>query len=217
MKPNKYFPILIDLSKFRILIIGGGKVAERKVKSLLKFNAVITVLSPDICSEINQLHENGSLKVLFKNYEKEDLNDFDLVFSTIDNPEISSQIAAATKEKFKLLNCADQPDFCDFILPANIIRDNLTVSISSQGSAPYYVKYLKEKLELILSPLTGNILLMAAKFRNEIIKNHKNIDENRKRKLFQDFLKIPWENVLKDSGDEEAELLINNIFKENNG
>jgi len=73
-KTTNYYPILLNLQKFSCLVIGGGKVALRKVVSLQRFNAKVTVLSPKICTPLRDLHNEKKIKIIQKTYSKEYLD-----------------------------------------------------------------------------------------------------------------------------------------------
>ncbi|MBM2815250.1 MAG: uroporphyrinogen-III C-methyltransferase / precorrin-2 dehydrogenase [Ignavibacteria bacterium] len=213
---NKYFPLLIDLSKYKILLIGGGSVAARKVKSLLLFNGNITVLAINVCEKINKLGEENLIKIIIKNFEKDDINDYDIIFSTIDDIDTSRIISESASEKKKLLNSADIPELCDFILPANIIRGPLTFSIASQGTAPFYVKFLKDKFSEQIPAKFEKIANLAAGFRQKVLELS-NISEQDKKAYYDKFLKVKWEDIPDETFDLESERIINSIIKGTDG
>jgi precorrin-2 dehydrogenase/sirohydrochlorin ferrochelatase len=128
---GSYFPILIDLSKFKSLVIGGGKIATRKVYNLLDFNTLVTVIAPDITDDLIQLKENGNIIWEERKYKAGDIKDFDLVFCATGDTAVDNLVFEECKEQGVLLNVADVPALCNFIMPSTIKRGDLTISVVS--------------------------------------------------------------------------------------
>ena len=99
-----FYPILINLNRFDCIVVGGGKVAYRKVLSLLNFNARITVLSSKICKPLIELSEQKRISVIKKNYSKEFIKDFKIVFCATDNPEVNKEVRRDCTKEGILLN-----------------------------------------------------------------------------------------------------------------
>ena len=209
-----FYPICINLQKFPCLVVGGGKVALRKVLSLQEFNANITVISPNICKPLIILSKEGKIKVIKKSYSKEFIKDYKIVFSATNNPEINKSVYTDCASEDILLNVVDDPSLCDFILPANLKRGNLTISISSQGKAPFYVKEIKKKLSHIISPHYAEITDLAGDFRKRLINNFKINSPKIKEKAFNKFLSIDWEKILHKQGKEYSRRHLLKILKE---
>ena len=96
MNENKnaiYFPLLLNIKNYQCLVVGGGKVALRKVNSLLDFQAKVTVISPKICEPLLELYKKRKIKVIQKVYAKEYLKNFKVVFCATDNPKINKMCA----------------------------------------------------------------------------------------------------------------------------
>lgn len=216
-KSNRlFFPVLVNLNKYRCLVIGGGEVACRKVLSLLEFNANITVLSPRFCKPLVDLSKQNKIKIIPKAYSKEYLKNFGIVFCATDNETINKTVYQDCDKENILINTADNPALCDFILPANIKRGNLTISVSSQGTAPFYTKAIKEKIENLFTPVYTDIIKLAGEFRSQLLKNAELRKTKNKAKLFNRFISINWENTLKENGKKSSRFYILKIFKELN-
>jgi precorrin-2 dehydrogenase len=209
-----FYPILINLQKFNCLVVGGGKVAYRKVVSLLEFRADITVISPKICKPLFDLSSRAKIKIIKKVYSKDALDNFGIIFCATDNPEISTAVYNDCKTKGKLLNVADIPSLCDFILPANILRGDLTISVSSQGRAPFYTKEIKRKLEKLIPPAYKDIIEFAADFRKRVLKKIKSEPAGIKANIFRKFTTVDWEKSLKEGGKKASQTQLQNILTE---
>lgn len=213
---SNFYPILVNLERFPCLIIGGGKVAYRKVLSLQEFNAKITVLSSRICKPLLELAENNKLKIIKKNYSQEFIKGFKLIFSATNNPEVNKRVRNDCTNEGILLNVADNPSLCDFILPANIKRGDLTISISSQGKAPFFTKEMKKKIDGFISPVYSDIIGMAGKFRKQLLTNNKVKSANTKVKMFKKFSSVNWEKILDENGEKSPDYYIKKILRESN-
>ena len=128
MKKN-FLPISIDIANQKILVIGGGQSAFKKVKILQRFNAEVEVLAIDVCDDIKKL----GIKYTEKEYYKELLVDYILLYSCTNNPKVDKQIVADGKELGVLVNIHDQPDLCQFVSPAIYKHGKITVAVGSNG------------------------------------------------------------------------------------
>lgn len=137
------YPLLMNMRKKRVLFVGGGAVAERKIHSLLVCDPVITVLSPEVTDKIQTLANLGAVIVTtdFPAEEK-----FDYVFIATNERQVNEEVYEFFKGK-ALINIADDPDKCDFHMPATTVKDDVVISVSTDGSDPAKSKRIREKLE----------------------------------------------------------------------
>jgi siroheme synthase-like protein len=143
---NVYYPIFLDISKKPCLVVGGGKVAERKVNILLKFRGPIKVVSPRISSTLLKLAERGKIDVHLKGYEANDLNGVALVFAATNNERINQQIHKDAGERNIPINVVDNPTLCDFIVPSIVKKDPILIAISTSGMLPFLSKRLRKDI-----------------------------------------------------------------------
>lgn len=141
------YSVSMNLRDKKCLVIGGGKVAQRKITGLLQCNAIVVVVSPKITETIEQLAANGKITYYQRVYSSEDLTDAYLVISATDNSEVNSQVAKACQQKGILVNVADEPSLCSFFVNSVIRRGDLTISISTNGKSPLLASTLKKDLE----------------------------------------------------------------------
>jgi len=128
MKKN-FLPISIDISTSKILIIGGGQSALKKIRILLRSNATIDVLAESFVDEIHDLN----VVRIQKAYEKNDLTGYLMLYSCTDDELLDNQIARDGREAGALVNVHDKPELCQFVSPA-IYRDgDISVAVSSNG------------------------------------------------------------------------------------
>ena len=213
-KISNFYPILINLQNFPCLVVGGGQVALRKIQSLLSYNVKITVLSPKICKQLKALIKKNKIKIIPKYYSKEYLKNYKIIFSATNKRQINEQVFKDCKAENKLLNVVDVPELCDFILPAVVRRGDLTISVSSQGRAPFFAKEIKNKIDHIFPFYYEDIIDLAGNFRSSIMKNKKFDSPEIKEKAFEKFFMIDWTNVLKREGKIKAKEYSRNIMRE---
>ncbi len=124
-----FLPINIRIDDKKILFVGGGKLAMHKIASVELYTRHITILSPWISEELKA----KGFEEIHKEYEKEDLEGFFLVYACTDNLEVNRRIRNDAKEHGILVNVVDNRELSDFISPALFKQDEMTVAISSNG------------------------------------------------------------------------------------
>lgn len=150
---KSYFPLFTDISGKRILVVGGGSIATRRVNTLLPFEPFITVTAKKLTPRLELLKKEGKITCHQRGYIPEDLTDADMVLAATDDHELNRAIVKACKmlEKERdrpiLVNAADDKNLCDFYFPSVIHKDDLVIAVSSGGEAPGRVKELRKKLE----------------------------------------------------------------------
>ncbi len=128
MKKN-FLPISIDISNKKILIVGGGESAFKKLKILQRFDAEVEVLAINVCHNIKQ----SGVKYVEKGYEKSLLKGYFMLYSCSNNFELDKQILADGKEMGVLVNIHDKPELCQFVSPAIYKNGNITVAVGSNA------------------------------------------------------------------------------------
>jgi siroheme synthase-like protein len=152
MKHEKkpYFPIFIDLSEKKVVVVGGGAIAKRRIRTLASFTNHLVVLAPDIDPEIRLLEEEGLLTILEKPYTREDIYDADMVLAATNNFQVNNDIHSVCKCMGIPVNvCSDQTK-CDFYFPGVIQKDQLVVGVTASGTNHALAKETTQKIREIL-------------------------------------------------------------------
>jgi len=149
-KKRNYYPAFLDISRRKCLVIGGGKVAERKVERLLKFRAKLRIVSPKLTPRLLKWAELRRFGVVFRVFRPSDLRGADLVFALTDRPVLNRSIARAAQKRKIWVNVAKPGEASDFILPALLERPSFTVAVSTRGRSPARARKLKARLEKLL-------------------------------------------------------------------
>jgi siroheme synthase-like protein len=130
MKTKKnFFPISIDISNQKILIIGGGESAFKKLKILQRFDADVEVVAINVCDNIKL----SGVKYVERGYEKSLIKGYLMLYSCTNNFELDKQILADGKEMGVLVNIHDKPELCQFVSPAIYKNGNITVAVGSNA------------------------------------------------------------------------------------
>ena len=142
-----FYPICLDLAERPCVVVGGGRVAERKVSGLLSCSAQVTVISPELTDELLQRHSEGSIRWIKREFCPGDLEQAFLVIAATDDEETQKQVYEEAAKHNRLLNVADVPRRCNFILPATLRQGDLTISVSTAGKSPALAGKLRMELE----------------------------------------------------------------------
>jgi precorrin-2 dehydrogenase len=142
-----YLPIFLDVTDRPCLVVGGGEVAARKAQSLCAAGARVTVISPQVNSELGDLARAGKIVHLNRRFKRGDMRGCVLVFAATDDPALHRALAAEARELAIPLNVADVPELCTFIAPAVISQGALQIAISTGGASPAYAARLRRELE----------------------------------------------------------------------
>src|SRR5829696_8208061 len=122
------YPVYLDLTGVRVLVVGGGSVAARKIAGLCAAGAIVTVIAPNV------VHGTEAAQIEHRPYQHGDVTGFQLVVTATDDPEVNAAVAAEARAAHVFVNSADDPDNCTFILPAIGRRGPVTVAVSTGGS-----------------------------------------------------------------------------------
>lgn len=155
--PKSYYPVNLDVENKKCVVVGGGKVAERKIAALLKFGVQVLAVSPEFTRRIRRLAASGKIEIFRRTYRRKDVRGAVLVIAATDDPELNRSVADDARRARALVNVVDQPALCSFIAPSVIKRGPLVVSISTSGQAPALSKKLRLKLEKIITPQIGRL------------------------------------------------------------
>ncbi len=154
-KIDTYFPLLLNMTGRRCLVVGAGTVASGKIDSLLRCGADLTVVSPRAVAAIEELARNRRLAWLRREFQAEDVRGNLMVVAATNSGATNARIFAACREQGVLCNSVDDPEHCDFIYPAVVRRGPLQIAISTGGRSPALASRLRRELEEQFGPEWG--------------------------------------------------------------
>jgi siroheme synthase-like protein len=188
----RLYPICLKLDNIACCVVGGGNVALRKVRTLIKSSANVTVVSPDLCEQLKRLHKKGAFNYQKSQYEKNFIKKAFLIIAATNDQKVNKQIVADANKLHKLINVVDVPSQCNFYLPAVVDSKGILFSVSTQGAFPGLAKKIRQSAELMIKKYADNIAVLA-KLRETIKCNclDKKIKKNlMKRLLDEDVLEL---------------------------
>ena len=157
------YPIFLDLSGRRCVVVGGGEVANRKARKLLQARARVVVISPEIGAEL----ESVAFEFHRRPYREGDLEGACLAFAATNSREVNAAVAREAKGSGVPVNVADEPSEGDFALPSTLRRGRLQVAVSTGGASPTLARRIREELEEAFGPeWSGIVEELAAARRN---------------------------------------------------
>ena len=181
----RYFPLFADLAGRRVVVIGGGVEAARKIRLLRKTDARILVVAPRADAEIVEAAASGALTLVNRSFDPEDLDGAALLMVSDDGSQAIDPILAAARATGIPINVIDSPGRSSVIVPGIVDRDPVLIAIGSGGSAPVLVRRLREKIEALLPSRLGALARFAGRFRGAVSAS---ITEGEGRRLF-------WESI----------------------
>ena len=183
----KHLPIFVTIRNKSCVVIGGGLVATRKVASLLDSGANITVVSPVISNEIKQQISSKAIVHHAREFVESDLDGAYLVFAATDNREVNRNIGDLAQAQHQLVNIADDPDNCNFVLPSVLDRSPVVIAVSTGGASPVLARQLRMQLEAMIPSACGRLAGITEEYREKV---KRFFPKQMQRKQF-------WESALK--------------------
>ncbi|MEH7272392.1 NAD(P)-binding protein [Neobacillus vireti] len=177
---NSNYPIMVKLEGKKAVVVGGGKVAERKVHGLLGSGAQVVVISPEATKELRKLADIGKINWQQKMFSEENLHGAFLIFAATDSMELNQTIKKSAGDH-QLVTIADDPEGSDFHVPSQIQRGRLTISVSTGGASPTLARRIREQLDQQFDERYEEYLEFLFSARQKILKEVQ--DPVRKRNL----------------------------------
>ena len=153
---KRYFPLFIDISEKKIVVIGGGKIAERRVEALLSFQGNVTVISPEITETLEKYVREDKIVWIQDCYQEEMLSGVDFVLAATNDAACNEQVVADCHSRGILVNASHKKEVCDFYFPGTVTDGEIVVGISSSGENHAKVKRVREAIENLIENLDEN-------------------------------------------------------------
>lgn len=163
------YPAFLDLGDRLVLVVGGGRVAARKVNSLLEAGARVRLVAPELAPETRALADSERVEYLARGFEAHDLEGVWLVISATDQPEVNREVADQAKAKGVFVNLVAQPELGSFFVPASLRRGDLTLAVSTGGASPAAARRLRQRLERDYGPSWGPYLRLLRAIRARVV------------------------------------------------
>ena len=175
-----YFPVFFDLTAQRVLVVGGGEVALRKVALLERSGALIALVAPDVHPELQARAAAGKINLTVREFVPDDLDGARLVIVATSRRAVNRWIASLSEARRIPVNVVDDREASRFIVPAIIDRDPVLVAVSTAGTSPVLARRLRERLEAVIPKKIGELALWLRALRHSARRRLANTDERRR-------------------------------------
>ena len=164
----EHLPIFLSVRGQFCVVVGGGEIATRKVTLLLRADAHVQVVAPQLCPNLTKLRDEGRIEHLGRAYRDGDLDDAYLAIAATDNAEINHEVAAAGRAQGIPVNVVDHPEDGSFIMPSIIDRSPVIAAVSTSGASPVLARLIRSRLESLIPAGYGRLAELAGRFRERV-------------------------------------------------
>lgn len=187
----RYFPLFVDTRELRVLVVGAGEVASRKLALLTRTHADIRVIAPEATGEVLRLAEAGRISLERRIVQDADVQELDLIYLATFDDALNARLATLATERGIWANVVDNPQYCRFITPSIVDRGRLLVAVSTAGAAPVLARSIRARLETWLPQSLTPLLDFVATRRQEV---QQRLASTPERRLF-------WERFFSLNGE----------------
>lgn len=145
-----YFPMFVDLSQKKVVVVGAGTIAKRRIRTLLEFTNQLVVIAPEVNRELLDLEKNGKIQILRKKYQREDIYDADMVIAATNDSQINTDIYNVCKCTGITVNVCSDKHKCDFYFPGIARKENVVIGVTASGDNHRAARETVEKIRKIL-------------------------------------------------------------------
>ena len=196
----RYYPAFLDLQGLSCLVVGGGQVGERKVKTLLSCGAKVHLISPELTPSLEEEVRQGRVRLLAPEFLPEHLEGMFLVIGATDDPEVNQRINLEARSRNLLCNIVDKPRECNFIVPSHVRRGDLVIAVSTGGRSPALAKKIRQDLENLFPDIYSSYVALLGRVREYLLAQ--GLPQAKNRQIFESLIEAPiLESIQK--GDRE--------------
>ena len=205
-----YYPILLKFDGKAVLVVGGGRVAERKVEVLLQYGALIHIVSKNLTSKLKELLELDMLQHHAEEFKEKHLDNVFLVVAATDDNQLNHRISESARKRGLLINAVDQPADCNFFVPSIVRRGDLLIAISTSGKSPALAKKIRKELEEQYGSEYKTFLNLMGVIRKEILSKGLSQEEN--SRIFHEIVDSDIFEALALNDREKVEYVLGQIL-----
>lgn len=180
-RPHAPHVVFLKLEGHPAIVVGGGRVAERKVRALLDCGAVVTVVSPEVTPALAEMAAAKRIRWERRPYRTGDLEGMRIAYVTAGLRELNEVVRQDAVACGTLLNVADEPDLCDFFTSAVVRQGELTIAVSTNGASPFLARRIRERLGEEFGPEYAEALVELRRLREEAKAAGRPLREERER------------------------------------
>ncbi len=209
-----YLPLFIETTGKKCLIVGGGKVASRKLIPILKAKMKVTLISPEVIEEIElNFRKNKNLKIVKRKFKPEDIEDQFLIIAATNEKTTNQKIAKLSKDNNILVNMAEDSLSGNTLIPSVVDRDPIKIAVSSGAASPILTRLVKTRLETVIPYSFSKLADIMMEYRDVVKKNFLKISD--RRKFWEAFLDGPVSEMVLSGHIDKAKKALDESLKEN--
>lgn len=168
LTPGNLYGVFVDLTDEPCLVVGGGRVAERRAGGLIEAGAKVAVVSPSLTETLARWRDSGVIAVRSREYEPEDARGVRLVIAATDNPDLNARIVRDAKDSGALANSATSSPGATFVVPSSVKRGGLQIAVTTGGASPPLARAVSRRLEEVLPDALADLVQWLERVRGEI-------------------------------------------------
>jgi len=184
----KTYPVNLKLEGQKCLVVGGGRVALRKVQALKECGPVIILISPCVVPELSGLIRAGGIDYRKRDFTIDDLDSMRLVVAATNDRELNLTVARACHEQGIFVNVVDNPGESTYFVPASLYRGSMCVSVSTDGKSPLLARRVRDYLKGQIGPEFAEAVSLLGELREEIINKYP--DQAERQKIWEELLPL---------------------------
>lgn len=193
------YPINLIIEGRPCLVVGGGEVAARKARELIRCGADVTVVAPELCEALEVIVSEREVTALRRPVEEGDLHNAQLVVAATDDIEVNRWVSERAVRARALVNVVDQPELCQFTAPAVVHRGALTIAISTNGRSPALSKHLRKELSSSFGPEWAEVVEALSAFRLRLLERASD-SFDRRRELMERACELDLAGIAREKG-----------------
>jgi len=206
---TQLYPVSLVLKDRKCVVVGGGTVAFRKSASLVEAGAHVTIISPEICDEIEAME---GVEKIRREFAEPDMDEVFLAVGATDSNETNGRVAAEAGRRGMLVNIVDTPSLSNFYVSSSVDRGDFHIAISTGGTSPALAKKVRQELEAAYGPEYKVLTRLLGEYRDKVIET---VDDAATRRVILTRLaNSELETVIKESGEAAARQAIEGIVAE---
>ena len=207
-----FYPVFVQLEGKKVVVVGGGNVAHRKVQALLECGAAIHLAGRALIPGLEQMVEKKEIRFLGREFKDEFLDRAFMIIAATDDKALNHHISTCARKKGVLVNAVDQPPDCDFIVPSILKRGDLLIAISTSGKSPALARKIRKRLEAQFGREYGAFLDMMGRLRKEVLRLGLSQKEN--ASIFQKIVDSDFLEKFSEGALHDMEEYLKNILPE---
>jgi len=207
---SRFYPILVDLQGKKALVVGGGKVAQRKIETLLEHGATVQVVAKELTASLEELRRAGRIEFLGEEFSETFVDGVFVVFAATDDAPLNRRISRTAQQRSLLVNAVDQPADCNFIVPSVLSRGDLLIAVSTSGKSPAFARKVRVELERSFGEEYGLFLNLMGNLRKEILRLGLSQEEN--KSAFEDLVTSDLLTAIREKNWDLASQIIEKVL-----